>query len=68
MFFGLYFFLRQRNIQYIGKTEDVYTRLGQHINVKEFDDVMFLPRIPDSLQGRRSTTPRKSADRSISRS
>ncbi|WP_150677651.1 GIY-YIG nuclease family protein [Pandoraea pneumonica] len=40
---GIYFLLLRERIRYVGKTEDIYQRLGQHINVKEFDDVMFVP-------------------------
>ncbi|MEM5437082.1 hypothetical protein [Paraburkholderia diazotrophica] len=40
---GIYFLMKRGQIQYIGNTEDIYRRLAQHINIKEFDDVMFLP-------------------------
>lgn len=47
---GIYFLMKLGWIQYIGKTEDVYRRLGNHINVKKFDDVMFLPCMEHCLQ------------------
>lgn len=47
---GIYFLMKAGAIQYIGKTEDIYRRLGQHINAKEFDDVMFLPTEAHPLQ------------------
>lgn len=47
---GIYFLMKRGQIEYIGKTEDVYRRLGDHINVKEFDDVMFLPTALHPLQ------------------
>jgi hypothetical protein len=40
---GIYFLLKSGEVVYIGKTEDVTRRLGDHINVKNFDQAFFAP-------------------------
>lgn len=40
---GIYFLLSGDRIVYVGKTEDVTRRLGEHINLKNFDEAFFVP-------------------------
>ena len=36
---GVYFLIKDERIVYVGKSSDVYKRIGQHVKTKEFDRI-----------------------------